>query len=92
LQKNRDPNAGASGNTGQALIDEILYERRKELYGEIGVGFLDIKRLGLPLVRSVGHPLLYRLTIPGHSNLFTLKIPQAEIDANESLTEADQNP
>lgn len=92
LQKNRDPNAVASGNTGQALIDEILYERRKELYGEIGVGFLDIKRLGLPLVRSVGHPILYRFNFPPHSNLYTLKIPQAEIDANESLTEADQNP
>jgi starch-binding outer membrane protein, SusD/RagB family len=92
LQKNRDPNAVVSGNTGQALIDEILYERRKELYGEIGVGFLDIKRLGLPLIRSVGHPVLYRFNFPANSNLFTLKIPQAEIDANESLTEADQNP
>lgn len=92
VQKSRDPNAVASGNTGQALINEILYERRKELYGEIGVGFLDIKRLGLPLVRGVGHPILYRFNIPGHSNRFTLKIPQTEIDANESLTEADQNP
>lgn len=92
LQRNRDPNAVRSGNTGQALIAEILYERRKELYGEIGVGFLDIKRLGLPLVRSVGHPILYRLNLPANSNVFTLKIPQAEIDANENLTEADQNP
>ena len=92
LQKNRDPNAVRSSNTGQALIDEILYERRKELYGEIGIGFLDIKRLGLPLVRGVGHPVLYRFNFPANSDRFTLKIPQAEIDANESLTEADQNP
>jgi hypothetical protein len=91
LQRNRDPNAVKSGNTGQALINEILLERRKELYGEIGVSFLDIKRLGLPLVRSNGHLLRYRLNIPANSNLFTLKIPQSEIDANESLTDADQN-
>ena len=41
LQLDRDPNAVASGNTGQALIDEILLERRKELYGEVGVGYLE---------------------------------------------------
>jgi starch-binding outer membrane protein, SusD/RagB family len=91
LQKNRDASAVASGNTGAALINEILFERRKELYGEIGIGFLDIKRLGLPLVRSVAHPTIYRLSISANSNTFTLKIPQSEIDANESLTDADQN-
>jgi hypothetical protein len=92
VQKNRDPNAVASGNTGQALINEILYEKRKDLYGEIGIGFLDIKRLGLPLVRSTGHPLLYRFNFPANDNRFTLKIPRAEMDANKSLTAADQNP
>ena len=35
LQLNRDPNSKASGNTGEALIEEILIERRKELYGEM---------------------------------------------------------
>ena len=92
VQQNRDPNAVKSTNTGQALIDEILLERRKELYGEIGISYLDIKRLGLPLIRSNGHAALYRLNIPANSNRFTLKIPQTEIDANESLTDADQNP
>jgi hypothetical protein len=91
LQKNRDTQAVASGNTGQALINEILLERRKELFGEIGINYLDLKRLGLPLERSVGHPSVCRLSIPGNSDRFTLKIPQAEIDANESLTNADQN-
>jgi starch-binding outer membrane protein, SusD/RagB family len=92
VQKSRDPNAVASGNTGDALINEILYERRKELYGEIGISFLDIKRLGLPLVRSNGHPTLYRFNFSANDNRFTLKIPQEEFDANKSLTAADQNP
>ena len=92
LQKNRDPNAVKSGNTGAALITEILTERRKELYGEIGVGFLDAKRKQLALVRGVGHPPTYRVNIPSNSNKFTLKIPQTEMDANTSLKPTDQNP
>ena len=51
LQSNRDANATASGNTGQALIDEILLERRKELYCEIGVEWLDAKRLQQGITR-----------------------------------------
>ena len=70
----------------------VIHKQPTKTYGEIGVGFLDIKRLGLPLVRGVGHPVLYRFNFPANSDRFTLKIPQAEIDANESLTEADQNP
>jgi starch-binding outer membrane protein, SusD/RagB family len=92
VQKNRDPNAIISLNLGNALVTEILLERRKELYGEIGVGYLDLKRLQLPLVRSVGHPSIYRFNIPANSPKFTLKIPQTELDANKSLTPADQNP
>ena len=91
-KKNRDPNAIASANTGQELIKEILYERRKELYGEIGISFMDIKRLGLPLQRSTGHPVLYRFNFGANDNRFTLKIPQEEFDANTALTTADQNP
>jgi starch-binding outer membrane protein, SusD/RagB family len=92
IQKNRDPNALPSGNTGPALINEILYERRKELFGEIGISFLDVKRLGLPFVRDAGHPTLYRFNFPPNSNVFTLKIPQVELDANHAITLADQNP
>jgi hypothetical protein len=45
LQSNRDPFAVQSNNTGQALLEEILLERRKELYGELGIDWLDAKRL-----------------------------------------------
>jgi hypothetical protein len=91
LQKNRDAAAVASVNTGDALIAEILLERRKELFGEIGVGFLDIKRCNLPLNRSTGHVVSAQLKIPANSDRFTLKIPQAEFDSNKALTAADQN-
>jgi hypothetical protein len=83
LQKNRDPNAVKSTNTGQDLLDEILLERRKELYGEIGTEWFDAKRYNLPIVRGNKH--LNPLTVPVDSNLFFLKIPQDEIDANEFI-------
>ncbi|NML22484.1 RagB/SusD family nutrient uptake outer membrane protein [Pseudoflavitalea sp. G-6-1-2] len=91
VQQNRDPNAVKSGNTGAALIAEILKEKRKELFGEIGIGFLDIKRAGLPLKRSDGHPLNGIITIAADAPAFTLQIPQTEFDANKSLKPADQN-
>jgi len=93
LQSNRDPAAVKSGNTGQALIDEILLERRKELYGELGIDFLDAKRLQLPIDRSTtNHPIPYNYVIPANDPKFELKIPQTELQANKSMTNADQNP
>ncbi|MCG8580665.1 MAG: RagB/SusD family nutrient uptake outer membrane protein [Bacteroidales bacterium] len=77
--------------TGQELINEILLERRKELFGE-GFRLNDIKRRSLPLVRegdhwadadfSYGDDDYYRLTFP---------IPQSEIDANPMVNEEHQN-
>ena len=93
LQSNRDPAAVQSHNTGQALIDEILLERRKELYGELGIDYLDAKRLQLPIDRSTtNHPVPYNYVIPANDPRFELKIPQTELQANKSMTNADQNP
>ncbi|MCG8581599.1 MAG: RagB/SusD family nutrient uptake outer membrane protein [Bacteroidales bacterium] len=92
IQQRAYPGAVKSTNTGQALIDEILLERRKELVGE-GFRWNDIKRRSLPFKRNghhwskwdfqFGDDDYYRLTFP---------IPQSEIDNNSALTEADQNP
>ncbi|WP_185968852.1 RagB/SusD family nutrient uptake outer membrane protein [Carboxylicivirga sp. M1479] len=80
-----------SSATGQALIDEILLERRKELFGE-GFRLNDIKRRSLPILRKGDHwadadfvfgdDNYYRLTFP---------IPQSEIDANPLINEEHQN-
>ena len=87
LQQNRDPSAVASGKTGQALIDEILLERRKELYGELGIDFLDAKRLQLPIDRSnSNHPAPNNYVIPADDPRFVLKIPQQEMQANKDFT------
>lgn len=84
LQVERDPNAVRSGNTGQALLDEILMERRKEFYGEFGPQWFDAKRYNLPIQRNNIHRT--PVQVPVDSNLFFLKIPQDELDLNANYT------
>lgn len=83
LQSNRDPSAVRSSNTGNALLEEILRERRKELYAEIGVEWFDAKRLRRGIPRTGNHRLFTPLA-PDDKKFF-LKIPQNEIDANENI-------
>lgn len=83
--------ATKSSATGQDLINEILLERRKELFGE-GFRWNDIKRRNLPFKREGDHWAkfdfgpedddYYRLTFP---------IPQSEIDVNTKINQLDQN-
>ncbi|WP_297985022.1 RagB/SusD family nutrient uptake outer membrane protein [uncultured Chryseobacterium sp.] len=86
LQKNRDASAVQSANTGAALLNEILVERRKELYGEIGIEWYDAKRLRKGLPRDSWHRLnLATNPMMPDDKRFFLKIPQAEIDANPNI-------
>ncbi len=85
LQSNRDPNAVASGNSGEALIEEILVERRKELYGEMGVEWFDAKRLRRGITRTGNHRVKSAANLLPDDKKFYLKIPQKEIDANDFI-------
>ncbi len=80
LQSARNPAAVKSGNTGQALIDEILLERRKELYGEIGVEWFDAKRTQTGISRDINHRVVVNLT--ANDKRFYFHIPEVEINAN----------
>ena len=91
LQQNRDPDAVASGNTGNALIEEILIERRKELYGEIGVEWFDAKRLRKGITRTGNHRVGSSANLLPDDKKFFLKIPQKEIDANPNINESINN-
>jgi len=79
-------------NTGQALIDEILIQRRVELWGE-GFRWFDLKRLNLPLDRNganhKGTIINNVWDVPAGDTRWTSLIPQAEMDANENMV---QNP
>lgn len=88
IQQRAIPGAAVSTNTGADLVNEILLERRKELFGE-GQRFYDIVRTGQTLDRSKSASHWSKLVIPGGDKRFILPIPQAEIDANPNVV---QNP
>ena len=97
LVKARNPEYNFSGS-GAALLNEILLQRRIELFGE-GFRLNDIKRLHTGLNRTVGagnhgapsfDAVVY--TLPDQSPKFLMRIPQSELNTNKALTPADQNP
>lgn len=97
LVKARYP-AYTFAGTGATLLNEILLQRRIELYGE-GFALNDIKRLKTGLNRPTGtgnhgapnfDPVRY--TLPDGSPFFLMRIPQDELNTNKALTPADQNP
>lgn len=79
----------------ETLMDEILFQRRVELWGEAGRIF-DMQRLGLGYNRNYeGSNHTEKVTTKNTnaaSPLFILPLPQSEIDGNENITSADQNP
>ncbi len=92
LVSERDPGYSKSANTGAALIEEIMIQRRIELWGE-GFRFYDLKRLNLPLDRTgsnhVATVINSKFTEPAGSNDWQWRIPIDELNANENMV---QNP
>ncbi|TXD46630.1 RagB/SusD family nutrient uptake outer membrane protein [Polaribacter sp. IC073] len=95
LISTRDASYAQSTNTGNALLEEIYLHRRIELWGE-GFGLLDMKRFNKGLQRTYTgstHPQNSGyFDIPAGDNQFTFQIPFSEINLNDALTTADQNP
>lgn len=75
------------------LLEEILLQRRVELWGEFPRGF-DLKRLQLGYTRDyAGSNHSDDSTLNPADLKFVYAIPQAEFDGNINMTlEADQNP
>ncbi|MEO7048683.1 MAG: RagB/SusD family nutrient uptake outer membrane protein [Ferruginibacter sp.] len=82
LAKQRDANYVLSTNTGTALIDEIMIQRRVELWGE-GFRFYDLKRLDLPLDRTNSNhnaSIASVLNVSAGDKTWQFLIPQSEIN------------
>lgn len=89
----RDPAYVKSTNTGEALINEIMDNRRTELWGE-GFRFFDLKRLNQPLDRTVVSNFVPAsvngtMQIPAGDVKWQWAIPIFEIQANPNTL---QNP
>ena len=91
LANNRDGSYALSLNTGAALIDEIMTQRRIELWGE-GFRFLDLKRTNSPLDRTGANhnsSIAVTLTVPAGDKRWEWLIPTDELNANKAV---EQNP
>ncbi len=91
LIKTRDASYVQSTKTGDALVDEILTQRRIELWGE-GHRFLDLKRTNAALNRNgtnaIASVALLFDVAPGDVR-WEFLIPRREINANPAIV---QNP
>jgi starch-binding outer membrane protein, SusD/RagB family len=91
LANNRNPSYVLSTNSGAALINEIMFQRRIELWGE-GFRFTDLKRLNLPLDRTgANHSLSLCLvtSIPAGDVRWQWLIPKDELNANKKMVQND---
>ncbi|UEG52183.1 RagB/SusD family nutrient uptake outer membrane protein [Mucilaginibacter daejeonensis] len=94
LAKNRDASYTLSTKTGAALIDEIMVQRRIELWGE-GFRFLDLKRTNADLDRrNANHKVDVAniLFVAAGDPSWQWLIPQDEINSNPAIEPGDQNP
>lgn len=89
--------AERSNETGMDLIEAILLERRKELYGE-GLASFDMVRNQKPLLRTGNH-IDYggSKQLPARSWQFIYQLPSSEMKNNKALVDdiwpaGDQNP
>lgn len=84
--------------TGDALIEEVRFQRRLELWGE-GFNFFDFKRWNLPIVRRAfvknqvgsGNIPSYAAgtVLPTEGNHWVLAVPSTEYDYNKLVHEED---
>ena len=70
--------------SGQALLDEIYFQTRVELWGE-GKSYLALKRNKAKVTRGSNHLYLAGRSYNYNADELTLDIPQAEITNNPNL-------
>lgn len=76
--------------TGQALLDEIQVERRRELFGE-GHRWFDLRRTTKTINRTDFALTSTKLTLAPSAREWVWPIPQGELDANPNM-KGQQNP
>lgn len=80
-------------NAGVDIQEEVFLQRRIELWGE-GLNWFDLMRLNKGVDRrGAGFPNANMIfNIAANDPVLLWPIPEAEIQANQALTTADQNP
>ncbi len=91
----RDPSYVCSASTDAQMQNEVWFQRRVELWGE-GFAFFDFMRLKRNVVRFTNtnesnHPQAFRFNIAANDGWLLLRLPKAEIDANNGIPESANN-
>ncbi|WP_212004291.1 RagB/SusD family nutrient uptake outer membrane protein [Chitinophaga sp. HK235] len=82
IVRRANPGAAPVMATGQALLDAIALERRKELAFE-GHRLFDLARTGAPFIKYLANNKTISVALPGPKII--LPIPQRELDANPNI-------
>jgi SusD family. len=95
VKTNRNSAYVCSANNPADFQNEIFMQRRIEFWGE-GKSYFDIMRLNKPITRIENgissYPTAHQFNIAGGDQILLWIIPQAEIQANTTLNEGDNNP
>lgn len=92
ITSTRDTGYSKSTKTGVDLINEIILQKRIEMWGE-GYAFFDLKRLGNAIERDYpdsNHGQFGKFNISTGDPKFLIQIPEAEMDATPTM--APNNP
>ncbi|MCK5782458.1 MAG: RagB/SusD family nutrient uptake outer membrane protein [Flavobacteriales bacterium] len=79
---------------GEDILESVYTQRKLELWGE-GFSFFDLKRLKRGIHRDydgTNHRNDARFEVQAEDNMFNLRLPISEINANNAISEADNNP
>ena len=90
LMANRQP----SWNESSVSVEDVLLQRRIELWGE-GFAYFDLKRNNKGIDRNYdgsNHLAGYLHTIPAFDKRWTYQIPQTEMQENSHIQDSEQNP
>lgn len=94
IRANRNPNYVCNASAPEAIRDEIWFQRRIEFWGE-GFSYFDVMRLKKPVTRVEGgvtsFPDAWQFNIPAEHPILLWLVPKSEIEANEGISEADNN-
>jgi len=98
FMKERQPDYNYTGNDKAQLIEEIIFQKRVEFWGE-GIEYLDNRRLNIPVDRTDetwgaannNHLGAAKFKYNQEDRPFLYQIPISEIENNSQISEADQN-
>lgn len=90
ITSKRDTGYTLSTKSGQNLIDEIILQKRIELWGE-GYAWFDMKRLNMALERDyIGSNHTFgKFNIPAGNSKFRFQIPISEVNNNPNIIQND---